>query len=78
MLTGKLQSAEDMDPADFRRSFPRYQKGNFEVNLRLIKAVQDLAEKKGCTSAQLALGWLLALSKKPDMPTIIPIPGSSE
>lgn len=36
-----------------------------------------MANKKKCTPAQLAIGWLLALSKRPDMPTIIPLPGAT-
>jgi pyridoxine 4-dehydrogenase len=36
-----------------------------------------LAEKKGCTPAQLAIGWTKSLSNMPGMPLIIPIPGAT-
>lgn len=77
MLTGKIQSPGDIPEGDHRRMFPKYQAGNFEENLKLVKAVAKLAEKKGCTTGQVALGWLVTLSKRPSMPTIIPIPGTS-
>ena len=60
-----------------RRIFPRFQGENFETNLKLAKEVDRLAAKKGCTSAQLALGWVRTLSKREGMPTIIPIPGTT-
>jgi pyridoxine 4-dehydrogenase len=56
---------------------PRFQDGNLEANLGLVDRVEALARKKGCTPAQISINWLLALSKRPGMPTIIPIPGSS-
>lgn len=37
-----------------------------------------MAEKKGCTPGQIAIGWILNVSKRPGMPRIIPIPGSSK
>ena len=78
MLTEKFQSVDDMDQKDIRRMFPRYQQGNFEINIKLVKEIETLAMKKGCTPAQLALGWLVTLSKREDMPEIIPIPGASK
>lgn len=49
----------------------------FERNLRLVHEVEKLAAKKGCTPGQVAIGWVLALSRRPGMPRIIPIPGAS-
>ncbi|ROT39837.1 aldo/keto reductase [Sodiomyces alkalinus F11] len=77
MLTGRFKTAADIPTADVRHHLPRFQPENFETNLRLIRQVEDLAAKKGCTPAQLALGWLNSLSRRPGMPTIIPIPGST-
>ena len=56
---------------------PRFQPANFENNMKLVKRLEVLAEKKGCTSAQLAIAWIVNLSKREDMPTIIPIPGAT-
>lgn len=36
-----------------------------------------MARKKGCTPAQLAINWTRALSRRPGMPIIIPIPGAT-
>jgi pyridoxine 4-dehydrogenase len=60
-----------------RRRFPRFYPENFKINLQLVKQVEELAQKKGCTPAQLAIGWIRTLSKRPGMPVIIPIPGAT-
>lgn len=36
-----------------------------------------MAEKKGCTNAQIAIGWVVAISKAEGMPRIVPIPGAT-
>ncbi|KAJ8108222.1 hypothetical protein ONZ43_g6491 [Nemania bipapillata] len=78
MLTGKFRSVEDIKDAHFKLfGFPRFQPGNFEVNLRLVEQVEEIASAKGCTPAQLAINWTRAVSKRPGMPTIIPIPGAT-
>ncbi|KUI67418.1 putative pyridoxal reductase 2 [Cytospora mali] len=77
MLTGHLKSLDDIPEGDMRRRFPRFQPENFEHNIALIHRVEELAKKKGCTPGQFAIGWVRALSKRPGMPTIIPIPGAT-
>lgn len=77
MLTGQITKFEDIPEGSMLRNFPRFQPGNFEINLQLVEQVKKLAEKKGCTLAQLAIGWTIALSRRPGMPTIIPIPGAT-
>ena len=76
-MTGQIKSPDDLQEGDFRRTFPRFRPENFDVNLQLVKQVEALAQKKGCTPAQLAIGWCIALSRRPGMPTIIPIPGAT-
>lgn len=76
ILGGNLQSQDDIPP--FLRMFPRYSPENFPNNLELFKHVNALAQKKGCTPAQLALAWTRCLARRPGMPTIIPIPGSTK
>lgn len=76
-LTGQIKSPDDIPEGDFRRFLPRFQPENFEANMKLVKQLEQLAGKKKCTPAQLAIGWVLALSKRPEMPTIIPIPGAT-
>ncbi|SPO00947.1 probable pyridoxine 4-dehydrogenase [Cephalotrichum gorgonifer] len=77
MLTGQLKSFEDIPEGDFRRLLPRFQPENFQINLELVGQLQNLAAKKGCTPSQLAIGWVLALARRPGMPVIIPIPGAT-
>jgi aryl-alcohol dehydrogenase-like predicted oxidoreductase len=70
-LTGHFKTIEDMPDDDFRKFHPRFQGGNFQKNLDLLKAVETIAEEMKCTSGQLALAWLLAQGKD-----IVPIPGT--
>lgn len=77
ILTGQVKSFDDLPEGDFRRGCPRFQPEVFDINLRMVAEVQKLAARKGCTPGQVAIGWLLALSRRPGMPTIIPIPGAS-
>lgn len=75
MLTGQIKTIDDI-PSHLR-AFPRFQPENFKVNLELVKQVEELARKKGCTPAQLAISWTRSLSKRPGLPEIIPIPGAT-
>ncbi|KAI1824879.1 putative aldo/keto reductase [Xylaria intraflava] len=77
MLTGQIKKAEDADPMIKAFKFPRFEGENFDKNMQLVHKVSELAAKKGCTPAQLAINWARALSKRPGMPTIIPIPGAT-
>lgn len=70
-LTGQIKSIDDLSADDWRRRSPRFQGENFERNLELVRRIQEIAVTKGCTSAQLALAWVL--SQGPD---IVPIPGT--
>jgi aryl-alcohol dehydrogenase-like predicted oxidoreductase len=71
-LTGKFKRYEDLAPGDWRRNMPRFQGGNFEKNLELVRHIEELAAKKSCTPAQLALAWVLAQGGD-----IAPIPGTT-
>lgn len=59
-LTGRYRSPDDFEEGDFRRYAPRFSKENFGKNLDLVDAIAKLAEKKGCTSGQLVLAFLMA------------------
>lgn len=56
---------------------PRYQPDVFDENIKLVHAVEGIAQRKGVTPGQIALGWILYQSGKEGMPTIIPIPGAT-
>jgi aryl-alcohol dehydrogenase-like predicted oxidoreductase len=58
-LTGRFTSEDQLAPEDSRRGIPRFNGANFTANQRLAKAVHDLALRRGCTAAQLAIAWLL-------------------
>lgn len=70
-LTGQIKSPDDLDPADYRRTAPRFQGENFAKNLALIATVTEIGVEKGCSPAQLALAWVLARGDD-----IVPIPGT--
>src|SRR6185295_9231 len=70
-LTGTVRSAETLASDDMRRRLPRFQAENLARNTRLVDAVTQLASKRGCTAAQLALAWVLGRSEH-----IVPIPGT--
>ena len=73
MLTGRYTSVEDFPEDDFRRSIPRFSKENFPKNLELVRFLKELAEKKGCTTGQLVLAWMMAQGDD-----IFPIPGTKK
>jgi aryl-alcohol dehydrogenase-like predicted oxidoreductase len=70
-LTGQIKKIDDLDVDDYRRLSPRFQGENFQKNLELVHEIDKLALTKGCTSAQLALAWVLAQGDY-----IVPIPGT--
>ena len=70
-LTGQFKSPDDFPEGDFRKNHPRFQGENFEKNIALVREVERMAEEKGCTTAQLALAWVLAQGDD-----IVPIPGT--
>jgi aryl-alcohol dehydrogenase-like predicted oxidoreductase len=72
-LTGRFRTFEDLPEDDYRRNSPRFQGGNFQKNLDLVERVEEIARRKHCTPAQLALAWLLAQGED-----IVPIPGTKQ
>lgn len=70
-LTGQIKRYEDFAADDQRRNQPRFQGENFARNLALVRHIEQLANTKGCTPAQLALAWVLAQGDD-----VVPIPGT--
>lgn len=56
---------------DYRASMPQYKKESFEKNRQLFEMLEQLAEKKHATPAQVSMTWMI--NKKP---WIVPIPGT--
>ena len=71
LLTGDIQSYDDLAPHDRRRIHPRFKGDNLAHNLALVAEMGRLAQGLGLTNAQLALAW--ALSKGDD---IVPVTGT--
>ncbi|MEP6794301.1 MAG: aldo/keto reductase [Saprospiraceae bacterium] len=70
LVTNTLDVAQ-LKEGDFRKTLPRYQKEHAENNKLLAEGFASIANEKNCTSAQLALAWVLSRSQN-----IIPIPGT--
>lgn len=70
-LTGRFKTIDDLPPDDSRRSSPRFQGENFQLNLDLVGVVEDLANAKGVKPSQIALAWVLAQGHD-----VVPIPGT--
>jgi aryl-alcohol dehydrogenase-like predicted oxidoreductase len=71
-LGGRFRSVDDLASNDWRRSNPRFQGEQFARNLSIADQLQEVAEEKQCTPAQIALAWLLHRHQD-----VIPIPGTS-
>src|SRR3954469_5298130 len=70
-LTGTVQRAESFPEGDFRRNDPRFQGENFDANVRIASAVQEVAKRKAASPGQIALAWLLSRGED-----VAPIPGT--
>jgi aryl-alcohol dehydrogenase-like predicted oxidoreductase len=66
-LTGKYKDTTQFKN-DIRGDAGRFAQENLENNMKLLQALEQMAEKKGCTPAQLALAWV-------NTQGAIPIPG---
>ncbi|KAL7626104.1 hypothetical protein AAE478_002874 [Parahypoxylon ruwenzoriense] len=69
-LTGEIRKLDDLHQDDFRRMLPRFKPEAFHQNLKLVEAVEEIAKRKGVTTAQVAIGWVCRQGA-------IPIPGST-
>lgn len=72
-LTGKIDVSTDFESTDMRGSFPRFTAEAREANQALVDLLNQFAQRKNATSAQIALAWLLA-----QKPWIVPIPGTTK
>ncbi|MDH3901720.1 MAG: aldo/keto reductase [Xanthomonadales bacterium] len=70
-LTGKLIDSRQFGDADYRKDIPLFQSGNFEINLEIVRELEDIATTKHCKTSQLALAWLNAQGDD-----VFPIPGT--
>src|SRR5574342_567635 len=72
-LTGKIDENTKFDSSDFRNIVPRFSPEARKANQSMIDLLNNIAQKKNATPAQVALAWLLA-----QKPWIVPIPGTTK
>src|SRR3990172_4581847 len=56
-FAGRVKSKADFFEKDFRRTSPRFEGGNLERNVELLRAVEAVAGHKGGPPAPLARAW---------------------
>jgi aryl-alcohol dehydrogenase-like predicted oxidoreductase len=72
-LTGKIDENTTFDGTDFRNTVPRFAPEARKANRVLVELLNNIAQRKNATPAQIALAWLLA-----QKPWIVPIPGTTK
>jgi aryl-alcohol dehydrogenase-like predicted oxidoreductase len=71
LLTGAVEGQDNLGEGDARRRHPRFAPENLPRNVALVRRIEEISRRKGCTPGQLALAWLLAQGDD-----IVPIPGT--
>lgn len=72
LLGGRIGSADDLAPDDWRHQVPRFQGENLERNLAVVARLAEMAEERGVDIASLAIAWVLAQGDD-----LIPLVGTS-
>lgn len=72
-LAGKIDTTSRFAETDIRNILPRYTPEAREANQALVDMLNDMAQRKQTTPAQIAIAWLLA-----QQPWIVPIPGTTK
>jgi len=70
-FAGAVKNLSDLNPNDGRRKAPRFYQENFDHNRQLLQQLQEIADAKGITLAQLSLAWILHQGD-----FFVPIPGT--
>ena len=70
-LTGAIKSRADLEADDWRLTNPRFTEEAIKANLKFVELVDQIAQSKGVTKAQVALAWLLSQNEE-----IATIPGT--
>jgi len=72
-LTGAIGADATFGSNDFRSIVPRFSPEALQANQALVDLLNQIANDRGVTPAQIALAWLLA-----QKPWIVPIPGTTK
>lgn len=70
-LTGKIKSREDLEEGDWRLENPRFTEEAIKENLKFVEVIEQIAQSKGVSKAQIALAWILSQNDE-----IMMIPGT--
>lgn len=68
-----MDANASFDEGDIRKVLPRYTQEARIANQALINLLNNIAQKKNASAAQIALAWVLA-----QKPWIVPIPGPTK
>lgn len=70
-LTGAIKSRADLETSDWRLTLPRFKDEAIKENLKFVEVVEQVANDKNVSKAQIALAWVLSQNDK-----IVAIPGT--
>jgi aryl-alcohol dehydrogenase-like predicted oxidoreductase len=70
-LTGAIKSRADFEAGDFRLNNPRFTDEAIQANIKFVEVIDQIANDKGVTKAQVALAWILSQNDE-----ITAIPGT--
>ena len=70
-LSGKWRDFSQLGETEAKRRGPRFHEQNFSRNVSLLRELEQIAELKKCSVAQLALAWILHQGD-----FFVPIPGT--
>jgi aryl-alcohol dehydrogenase-like predicted oxidoreductase len=70
-LTGAIKSRADLEASDWRLTLPRFTDEAIKENLKFVAVVEQIAQDKKVSKAQVALAWVLNQNDE-----IVTIPGT--
>ncbi|MBK9985309.1 MAG: aldo/keto reductase [Saprospiraceae bacterium] len=70
-LTGAIKSRADLETNDWRLTLPRFKDEAIKENLKFVEVIDQIAQNKEVTKAQVALAWVLSQNDE-----IVTIPGT--
>jgi aryl-alcohol dehydrogenase-like predicted oxidoreductase len=70
-LTGAIKSRADLEASDWRLTLPRFTDEAIKENLKFVEVVEQIAQDKKVSKAQVALAWVLSQNDE-----IVTIPGT--
>ncbi len=72
-LTGAIKSRADLEQGDFRLINPRFTEEAISENLKFVEVIDQMAQSKQVSKAQIALAWVLSQNDE-----IVTIPGTKK